>query len=210
MIESYIQSKLFCIKNFIKIKINRSFILHVESPTYHIQIRTYSKLPLEYIIFHSSINKDEDIGRPLTNNPHLSHIISPLEAENYMKQNYKGFLNLIILALVVSHLRLMYENYMKYGWLISPKYIFSFLSESNNFIYLTASFTLIFCSIFLAFLTEKALGRYKNNIILKIIHLLNLSFLLIFPVYMHKFKIVNPGNIRIYKILHYLKYIKNV
>jgi diacylglycerol O-acyltransferase-1 len=141
------------------------------------------------------MKEDEDIGRPLTNNPHLSHINSPLEGENYMNQNYRGFLNLIILALVVSHLRLMYENYLKYGILISPKNIYSFISEPNNFVYLTASFALIFSSIFLTFLIEKALGRYKNNVILKLMHFANLSFLLIFPVYMHKYKIVNPGKI---------------
>lgn len=139
------------------------------------------------------MKEDEDIGRPLTNNPHLSHIVSPLEGHNYMNQNYRGFLNLIILALVVSHVRLMYENYLKYGLLISPKNIYSIISESHNFVYLTASFALVFSAIFLAFLIEKALGRFKNNVVLKLIHAVNLVFLLFFPVYMHKFKIVNPG-----------------
>jgi len=139
------------------------------------------------------MKEDEDIGRPLTNNPHLSHILSPLEADNYMNQNYRGFLNLIILALVVSHLRLMYENYLKYGLLISPRYIYSFVSEPNNFVYLTASGLSIFSAIVLTFLIEKALGRHKNNFLLKLIHAANLLFLLFFPVYMHKFKIVHPG-----------------
>jgi len=140
------------------------------------------------------MKKDEDIGRPLTNNPHLSHIQSPLEAEIYMNQNYRGFLNLIILALVMSHLRLIYENYLKYGILISPENIFKFVSEAHNFVYLSASFVLIFSSILLTFLIEKALGIYRHNYILKVLHFLNMSFLLVFPVYMHKFKIVNPGN----------------
>lgn len=183
--------------------------MHIKSPSHHIQIRTYSKLPLEYIIFHSSVTRTEDIGRPLTNYPHLSNIISPLEKDVYHKQNYRGFLNLIILALIISHLRLMYENYLKYGIILTAQHVLNFITEKNNFIYLTASGVLVICSIILVFLTEKAVGKNKSfHPIFKIIHFLNLSFLLVFPVYMHKFNIVNPGNylinnflIRIIKIL---------
>lgn len=92
----------------------------------------------------------------------------------------------------------MYENYLKYGLLISPKNIYVFVSEPHNFVYLTASIALIFSAIFLTFLIEKALGRYKNSIVLKLMHFANLSFLLFFPIYMHKFKIVNPGKINFF------------
>lgn len=148
------------------------------------------------------MRKDEDIGRPLTNNPHLSHIVSPLESEIYHTQNYRGFLNLLILALVVSHLRLMYENYMKYGLLISPINIIGFLFSGSNFIYLTASMILVISSILIVFLTEKAFGKYRNSLILKILNFMTLLFLLVFPLYMHRFKIVNPGKnkIKIYLI----------
>ena len=149
------------------------------------------------------MRKDEDIGRPLTNNPHLSHIVSPLESEIYHTQNYRGFLNLLILALVVSHLRLMYENYLKYGLLISPINIIGFLFSGSNFIYLTASMILILSSIIMVFLIEKAFGKYRNSLILKILNLLTLLFLLVFPIYMHKFKIVNPGkNIKKFILLN--------
>lgn len=135
----------------------------------------------------------EDIGRPLTNNPHLSHVISPLEAENYSKQNYRGFLNLLILVLFVSNLRLMFENYMKYGLLIYPMDLIYYVFETNNIIYLIANGFLIISSIILCFLIEKAIAKTKNNLPLRFMHAGNLIFLLSFPIYMHKFKIVNAG-----------------
>jgi diacylglycerol O-acyltransferase-1 len=135
----------------------------------------------------------EDIGRPLTNNPHLSHVISPLEMENVSKQNYRGFLNLLILVLVVANIRLMFENYMKYGLLIYPLDIIRYFIEKNNLIYLIANTLLISASVILCFLIEKALAKSRNNYFLRAMHAGNLFFLLFFPIYMHKFKIVNAG-----------------
>jgi hypothetical protein len=135
----------------------------------------------------------EDIGRPLTNNPHLSNVISPLEMENYSKQNYRGFLNLLILVLIVANIRLIFENYMKYGLLIYPRDSIRYIFDSNNITYLIANTLLIYSSIFLCFLIEKAISKTRNNLILNFIHAGNLLMLLIFPIYLHKFRIVNAG-----------------
>jgi hypothetical protein len=148
----------------------------------------------------------EDIGRPLTNNPHLSHVISPLEMENVSKQNYRGFLNLLILVLIVANIRLMFENYMKYGLLIYPLDIIRYILERNNLIYLIANTFLFSASIILCFLIEKALAKSRNNYdyFLRAMHVGNLFFMLYFPIYMHKFKIVNAG--KFFYILFFNKY----
>ena len=143
----------------------------------------------------------EDIGRPLVNNPHLSNIISPLELENYSKQNYRGFLNLLILVLIVGNIRLMFENYMKYGLLIYPMDSIRYIFDGKNLTYLISNILLILSSIILCFLIEKAISKNRKNPLLNYIHACNLFLLLFFPIYMHKFRIVNAGNIFIFYIL---------
>lgn len=49
---------------------------------------------------------------------HVDIVASPLSKDS-PEQNYRGFLNLAILLLVVNNLRLIFENFLKYGFLIS-------------------------------------------------------------------------------------------
>lgn len=168
------------------------FILHIKSKKYHIMIRSNSRISLEYIIFHSTLTEDRDIGRPLTFYPHLSNIDSPLEEKRLKENNYRGFINLLIIALVLSHVRLMYENYIKYGILITPQNIFKFVTEHDNFIFLSATILLLSFAVIFTFILEKAASKSKANTPILILHGLNLITLLTVPLLFHKFNLINP------------------
>ena len=156
-------------------------------------IRSTSRISLEYVIFHSTLKDDKDIGRPLTFYPHLSNIESPLEEKRINENNYRGFINLLVIALVLSHLRLMYENYIKYGLLLTPGNAFKFVLQSNNLIFVSVSMSIIAFSVVLTFFIEKASSKSHSHIIYWGLHTLNMAFLLVAPVYLHKYDIINPS-----------------
>jgi hypothetical protein len=168
------------------------FVLNIKSKKYHIMIRSSSRISLEYVIFHSTLKDDKDIGRPLTFYPHLGNIESPLEEKRINENNYRGFINLIIIALVLSHLRLMYENYIKYGLLLTSKNIFNFFGEQNNLVFFSVTFGLISNSVILTFLFEKLSSKAHSHLIYWVLHTLNLTVLLVGPIYMHKYNLINP------------------
>jgi hypothetical protein len=153
---------------------------------------------LEYIIFHSSLKDHKDIGRPLTFYPHLSNFESPLEKSRIQQYNYQGFINLIGLALVLSHVRLMYENYLKYGILLSPSNLLKFGIEKGNSIFLTGTLMQMGSAIYLTYLIELFASRSKSTSKLSIIlHLTNLLALLIVPLFYHRYVSISPSNISI-------------
>jgi len=176
------------------------FVLQIKSKKYHVSIRSISRISLEYIIFHSTLKDDKDIGRPLTFNPHLSNIESPLEEKRINENNYRGFINLIIIALILSHLRLMWENYNKYGILLTPKNLLHFVLRNDNLQFISASLLIMLTSIILAFLIVKVSTGSKNQAFFLFLQLLNLIFLLSAPLAFHKYDLINPCKL-IYFIL---------
>lgn len=144
--------------------------------------------------FQGLLKKGEEkqAGRPLTFYTHLNNCESALETENQRSsQNFQGFMNLMILILFFSQFRLIYENYLKYGIVISPGNIKQFFSNSNNSLYFFCSgFIIVFCIIF-CFIIEKILSKF-NNRKLYILHIINLLFLLIGPLIPHHWGIVSP------------------
>jgi diacylglycerol O-acyltransferase-1 len=129
----------------------------------------------------------------LTFYPHLSNIESPLEEARLKQGNFRGFMNLIALALVISHVRLMWENYIKYGFMISPVGLVSNLIERNNVIYLSCVGVLCLNVIMLTFFLEVYASKNKKNGIVYIIHFFNLTCLLVFPIYFQRINQVNPS-----------------
>jgi hypothetical protein len=169
------------------------FVLHIKSKTYHVLIRSNSRISLEYIIFHSTLKDDKDTGRPLTFYPHLSNIESPLEEKRLNENNYRGFINLIIIALVLSHFRLMWENYVKYGLLLTPANIIEFATQHENILFVSASIFIMFTSIIITYFLQ--LAQKKLSPVFILLHILNLSFLLSAPIYLHKYNLIHPCKI---------------
>jgi hypothetical protein len=103
-------------------------------------------------------------------------------------------MNLIALALVLSHVRLMWENYMKYGFMISPVGIVSFICERNNLIYLSSVFVLCINVIMMTFFLEVYASKNKKNTLVYFLHIMNLTALIVLPLYFQKWHDVNPSN----------------
>jgi hypothetical protein len=100
-------------------------------------------------------------------------------------------MNLMILILFFSQFRLMYENYLKYGMIISPKNILTYLSTRNNILYLSCCGSIFLFCIISCFIIEKILSR-NNKKYLNVLHALNLGILLAGPLVFHYWKIVSP------------------
>ena len=97
----------------------------------------------------------------------------------------------MILILLFSQFRLIYENYLKYGLIISPSNVLLFFSRRNNLIYFTWSISIVVISVIFCFIIEKIMSRI-NSRFLYILHGINLLFLLIGPLIPHYYGIVNP------------------
>ncbi len=97
----------------------------------------------------------------------------------------------MILILFFSQFRLMYENYLKYGMIISPKNILTYLSTRNNILYLSCCVSIFFFCIVSCFIIEKILSR-NNKKSLYALHAINLLILLFGPLVFHYWKIVSP------------------
>uniref|UniRef100_A0A0N4ZTJ7 Diacylglycerol O-acyltransferase 1 n=1 Tax=Parastrongyloides trichosuri TaxID=131310 RepID=A0A0N4ZTJ7_PARTI len=127
------------------------------------ELRRRKKLPAEDATkrsqeFFASANKADRADKPI-HKPQDS-----LFSSSSGWTNYRGFLNLIILLLVISNGRVALENLMKYGILVTPfewmRYIFTdFYSWSNFSIILLSNVTIL-----LVLFIEKLLAyNYLSN-----------------------------------------------
>jgi diacylglycerol O-acyltransferase-1 len=121
---------------------------------------------------------------------------SPLEEKRLKENNFRGFINLIIIALILSHVRLMWENYVKYGLLLTPQNLIKFVSQNDNLIFLPSSIFIMTNAIVLTFLFEKMASKYKTTSgLIVVLHTLNLTFLLGAPLLFHKRNLINPSKL---------------
>ncbi|KAG2382012.1 hypothetical protein C9374_005804 [Naegleria lovaniensis] len=89
---------------------------------------------------------------------------SILSRDSGNQLSYKGFLNLAIIILVVSHLRLVLINFKKYGILLNTHvYIMNFLSAPSNGFPVVVMFAAVNIWILLAFGIEKVIAIYIRN-----------------------------------------------
>ena len=100
-------------------------------------------------------------------------------------------MNLMGLILFFSQFRLIWENYLKYGFIISAKNIMLYISAKNNIIYISCCFSIFLFCIITCFIIEKLLSR-RDIRILYILHVINLGFLLTGPLIFHYWGIVSP------------------
>lgn len=86
---------------------------------------------------------------------HVASSVSPFSKESN-QQNYRGFLNLTILLLIVNNIRLIVENYMKYGFLISLPGKFVTIEDLISSIIIVA---LILVNVLASYLLERQVVR---------------------------------------------------
>ncbi|KAI9105627.1 MBOAT, membrane-bound O-acyltransferase family-domain-containing protein [Phlyctochytrium arcticum] len=97
--------------------------------------------------------KDERTRPPMYSHTYVIHSAlraSPLSKES-PEQDYRGFYNLSLLLLAVSNIRLMVENYMKYGFLLSSPFE---SVRTSDLILALASFIFQGGCILAAYMTE--------------------------------------------------------
>lgn len=96
--------------------------------------------------------------------------------------NYRGFLNLCILLLLISNARLVIENILKYGILVDPfQWVSVFLVEPYNW---PCASLLCFSNVFvlIAFAVEKKLAAGKiDDGFGRWLHIMNCGLLLLIP-----------------------------
>jgi len=97
--------------------------------------------------------------------------------------NYRGFINLSLLLLVLSNFRVALDNVLKYGVIVDPYLIFVVLEDPYNW----PSCTLVIGSnvfIQIAFVTERLLAKsgMTENVGL-CIHIVNFTMLIFVPIF---------------------------
>ena len=76
----------------------------------------------------SSLPKESNYQRlrrlfPASRPMHTKVSLSPLSSETRPnEQNYRGFFHLGVIVLIMTHLRIIFDNFLKYGWLLQLKF----------------------------------------------------------------------------------------
>lgn len=168
------------------------YILTISSTKYKVQIRAVSRISLEYFIYHAMQKDPVDTGRPLTFYPHLSNFEAPLVEKRLKENNYQGFFNLILLALFLTHLRLIYSEFIKYGLLLTPQYVYSIVSDYKNSLFILLSVILVSIVTVLTYLIEHFASTNRKLKRIYVFHAFNLFGLVTVPILFHKLNIITP------------------
>mmetsp|Transcript_8949 Transcript_8949/g.17291 ORF Transcript_8949/g.17291 Transcript_8949/m.17291 type:complete len:432 (+) Transcript_8949:31-1326(+) len=119
----------------------------------------------------------------LASNPHQKCEVSMLSTEN-ISANYRGFLNLGAIILVVSNFRLIIENFVKYGNLLRLPSPIEFVTDYRSWPCLTGYFLFAIPAL-LTFYAEKLLRpRLQSKLIMFILHFLINTVVLSAPLYL--------------------------
>ena len=172
--------------------INEEFnVLEIKGTNKTVYVRARNKISLEYIIYNSQQKNERDLGRPMTFNPHLINVSSVLEKNRVGNFNFKGIINLVVVALIFSHIRLIYDSLKKYGFLLKFE---GGISQKDLLIIFVSAYMNIFSIIF-CFLIERLapILSSKNIYLINILHILNLGVLLSLPFVLHFLGLSNPA-----------------
>lgn len=167
-------------------------ILVINSKQLSVNIRAQEKIALEYIIYNSEQSHVNDMGRPMTFVPHLVNVESVLEEARVSSFKFQGLINLIVVALIFSHIRLMYDSFKKSGLLVKLNNMTEFF-DKNNVMYLLIGGGMIILSIIVCYIIEKIAAAIRKPLIISILHSINLLVLLSCPVILHYYKFYNPA-----------------
>lgn len=168
-------------------------VLAIKSKDHIVYVRANEKISLEYIVYNSEQKNERDMGRPMTFVPHLVNVESVLDKRRIDKFHFKGIINLVVVALIFSHIRLIYDSFMKTGLLLDPRSEVAAFLTADNLKYLGVSASVILSSIAVCFTVEKIAPILKNENLVLILHVINFTFLLFCPVILHWLGLYNPA-----------------
>ena len=125
----------------------------------------------------------ENLGLPLTIEPHDSHKDSVLSTND---MDLRGMVNLLVLLLLTYHLRAMIESYLAHNFVLKDKIIefwnSGIITDPRNYYTSLAGLTLVqFPAV--GFVVEKLAAKgFLNDIMVIIIEVAYLSCLLVYPI----------------------------
>lgn len=167
------------------------YVLNISAKDIEVFVRAQQKICLEYIIYNSEQKNEKDMGRPMTFVPHLSNIDSVLYETRINNFHFKGLINLVVVALIVSHIRLMYDNFVKTGLMISKDTVLGLLTSSSFYYFMFVN-TVLVISIITCFTIEKLASIIKNENIVSALNFLNFSFILSTPFLLKYYNFYDP------------------
>ena len=175
-----------------KINGTNYFILIINSNNLNILVRAQEKISLEYIIYNSEQKNEADMGRPMTFVPHLINVESVLEENRVSNFKFQGIINLVVIALIFSHIRLIYDSFKKTGLLLSSEG-FKYIITKESVLYLLIGLGMMGLAIVLCYLIEKLAAAIKKPLVISILHAVNLGILLLCPVIINYVGLYNPA-----------------
>jgi len=167
------------------------YVLTISSDNLIVYVRAQQKISLEYIIYNSEQKNEKDMGRPMTFVPHLINIDSPLYETRINNFHFKGIINLVVVALIVSHLRLMYDNFVKTGLMLNKETFFA-MASSSSMNYFSFCSAIMISSIFMCFSIEKLAVFIKNETVIYLLNFTNFTYLLSTPWLLYHFGYSDP------------------
>lgn len=167
------------------------FKLTMSAKGFLVFVRAQQKIALEYIIYNSQQKNEKDMGRPMTFVPHLINIDSPLYYTRRENLHFQGLINLIVVLLVVSHIRLMYDNIMKTGIIFTKERIAA-LMTSSGFTYIMYIMGFIVFSILNTFFIEKIAYKIQNEFIVGSLNFVNFCIILSAPFVLNNMGFYEP------------------
>ncbi|KAJ9057755.1 hypothetical protein DSO57_1019542 [Entomophthora muscae] len=110
-------------------------------------------------------------------------------AKDAPPQSYRGFLTLAMLVLLATNIRLVIENLLKYGVLVTLP---SRTISDKDWVLFSLVFIFLQFSILLSLLIEKMLSRSNGSVIWVLLHWANICSLIVVPTYTVYFVIFHP------------------
>jgi hypothetical protein len=156
------------------------YVLAIKSKEHNVFVRADQKIALEYIIYNSQQKNMKDMGRPMTFVPHLINVDSVLYHTRIKNFQFQGLINLVVVALIFSHIRLMYDSFMKTGLMLSTQGFLSTFTRTSIEVTAMYAFFIIF-GIFNCFFIEKLASIIKNRKITYFLNFINFTILLSVP-----------------------------
>lgn len=113
---------------------------------------------------------------------HLDHGDSVLTSSNLRALDFHGFVNLGLLLVISFNVRLIIENYLKYGVLFVKRRPFDSVSI-EEWVYVGLAYAMIFVNFFIAFAVEKAMVKNGRVFILQWLMIFNICCTILFPTF---------------------------
>lgn len=140
----------------------------------------------------------KDVGRPILMNLHFARGVSALSRSS-KNSNYRGIVTILVILLVASNIRIIFQQFREKGWEVGNAIYMTFQSSEGSFTlakiveFAYALHWFGTCPL-ISYITEKhiAIRSFIPRAFVFLIIILNLLYVLAFPVYYIQTTSLNP------------------